>query len=133
MLLAWGLGLRPDQDGRGFGVVGIFAVLALLLLVLNDLWRRDRRRKAARDRALADRLLERIYQHRGEPINLTRLARQVHLHESAAKDLLEGKLVKDGYLHRKRRQRKHAGDREDRLLLSPSAPEAMRHRNRQRS
>jgi len=130
MLLDWGLVLEADREGHGHGVLGILAVLAVLFLVLNDLWRRDKRRKAARDRALADRLLERIYQRPGEPINLRRLARQVHMRESAVKDLCEGKLIKEGYLHRRRRPRK---DREDRLFLSPSGLEAMQRRDDKKS
>jgi DNA-binding MarR family transcriptional regulator len=42
------------------------------------------------------------------------------------RDLCEGKLVKDGYLLRKRRPSK---DRLERLFLSPSGLEAMRRRN----
>ncbi len=64
MLLGWGLVAQTNQNGRGIGVLGVIVVLALVYLVLNDLWRRDKRRKAARDKALADRLLERIYQQR---------------------------------------------------------------------
>lgn len=130
MLLDWGLVLEADREGHGHGALGILAVLAVLFLVLNDLWRRDKRRKAARDRALADRLLERIYQQPGEPINLRRLARQVHMRESVVKDLCEGKLIKEGYLHRRRRPRK---DREDRLFLSPSGLEAMQRRDDKKS
>src|SRR6266542_4757305 len=130
MLLDWGLVLEADREGHGHGVLGILAVLAVLFLVLNDLWRRDKRRKGAQDRALADRLLERIYQQPGEPINLRRLARQVHMRESVVKDLCEGKLIKEGYLHRRRRPRK---DREDRLFLSPSGLEAMQRRDDKKS
>lgn len=75
------------------------------------------------------RLLERIYQHPGEPVNLTRLARQVHQRESVVKDLCEGKLINEGYLHRRRRPRK---DREDRLFLSPSGIEAMQRRDQKK-
>jgi hypothetical protein len=52
-------------------------VLAVLYLVLNSLWRQDKQRKAARDRALADRPLERISRQPDEPVNVNRLARQV--------------------------------------------------------
>lgn len=120
-----GLLMQTSEDGHGIGVLGVLVLLVLLFLVLNSLWRRDKRLKAARDKALADRVLERIYQHPGEPINLTRLARQVHARESVVKDLCEGKLTKEGYLHRKRRPRQ---DRVERLFLSPSGLEAMQRR-----
>jgi DNA-binding MarR family transcriptional regulator len=125
MLRGWGLVLQVERGGHGIGVLGILVVLAGLYLVLDALWRRDKQRKAARDRALADRLLERIYQQPDEPINLTRLARQMHLRPSVVKDLCEGKLIKEGYLHHKRRPRK---DRVDKLFLSPSGREAMERR-----
>lgn len=125
-LLVAGLVLRADQDTRGTGVLGTLVLIVSLFLVLNALWRRDKRRKAARDKLLADRVLERIYQHPGDPVNPTRLARQLHVRVAVVKDLCEGKLLKEGYLHRKRRPNK---DRVERLFLSPSGLEAMQHRN----
>jgi hypothetical protein len=125
MLRSWGLVLQVERQGQGIGALAILLVLALLFLVLNAAWRRDKQRKAARDRALADRLLERISQRPDEPVNLTRLARQERLRRSVVKQLCEGKLTKEGYLHLKRRPRK---DRVDRLFLSPSGREAMQRR-----
>jgi hypothetical protein len=68
--------LQTDQEGRGIGVLAILVLIVGLFLVLNALWRGDKRRKAARDKAIVDRVLERAYQNPGEPINLRRLARQ---------------------------------------------------------
>jgi DNA-binding MarR family transcriptional regulator len=130
MLRGWGLVLQVEQGGHGIGVLGILVVVAVLFLVLNSVWRQDRQRKAARDRALADRLLECIYQQPDEPVNLTRLARQVHLRPSVVKQLCEGKLIREGYLHHKRRPRK---DRVDKLFLSPSGREAMERRKQSKS
>jgi DNA-binding MarR family transcriptional regulator len=107
-------------------VLAILVLIVGLFLVLNALWRGDKRRKAARDKAIVDRVLERAYQNPGEPINLRRLARQMRVRQSVVRDLCEGKLVKDGYLLRKRRPSK---DRLERLFLSPSGLEAMRRRN----
>ena len=77
MLWGWGLVLQVEQGGHGLGVLGILIVLAVLYPVLNSVWRRDKQRKAARGRALADRLLERISQQPDEPIDVNRLARQM--------------------------------------------------------
>lgn len=120
--------MQTGAGGSGIGVLGVLILVVLLFMVLNALWRRDKRMKAAKDKALADRLLERIYQHPGDPINLTQLARQVHLRKSVVKDLCEGKLIKEGYLHRRRRPRM---DRVERLFLSPSGLEAMQRRKNQ--
>jgi hypothetical protein len=125
MLRGWGLVLQVERGGHGIGVLGILVVLAVLYLVLNSAWRRDRRRRAVRDRALADRLLERISQQPDEPIDVNRLARQVRLRPSVVRELCEGKLIDEGYLHRRRRPRK---DRVDKLFLSPSGREAMERR-----
>jgi DNA-binding MarR family transcriptional regulator len=125
-VVAAGLVLQTDQEGRGIGVLAILVLIVGLFLVLNALWRGDKRRKAARDKAIVDRVLERAYQNPGEPINLRRLARQMRVRQSVVRDLCEGKLVKDGYLLRKRRPSK---DRLERLFLSPSGLEAMRRRN----
>ncbi len=100
------LALLLRTDGGGIGPLGILFVLVLLFVVLNAVWRRDKRLKAEHEKALADRLLERIYQNPTDPINLARLARQEHLRESVVKEICEGKLVKEGYLHRKRRPKK---------------------------
>ena len=125
MLRDWGLVLQVERGGQGIGVLAILLVLALLFLLLNATWKRDQQRKAARDRALADRLLERISERPDEPVNLTRLARQERLRRRVVKELCEGKLTREGYLHLRRRPRK---DRVDRLFLSPSGREAMERR-----
>lgn len=130
MLRGWGLVLQVEQGGHGIGVLGILIALAVLYLVLDSVWRRDRQRKAARDRALADRLLERISQQPDEPVNVNRLARQMRLRPSVVKELCEGKLINEGYLHHRRRPRK---DRVDKLFLSPSGREAMERRKQARS
>jgi DNA-binding MarR family transcriptional regulator len=130
MLRSWGLVLQVERDGQGIGVLVILLVLALLFLVLNAAWRRDKQRRAARDRALADRLLERISERPDEPVNLSRLARQERLRRSVVKELCEGKLTKEGYLHLKRRPRK---DRVERLFLTPSGREAMERRKSPKS
>jgi hypothetical protein len=120
--------MQSNADGNGPGVLAVTAVVVALFLGLNAIWRRDKQLKASRDRALADRLLRRIYQTPGDPINIARLARQEHLRESLVKDLCEGKLITEGYLHRKKRPRI---DREERLFLSPSGVEAMQRRSDQ--
>lgn len=125
MLRGWGLVLQVEPSGQGIGVLAILLLLALLFLLLNATWKRDKQRKAARDRALADRLLERISERPDEPVNLTRLARQERLRRSVVRELCEGKLTREGYLHLRRRPRK---DRVERLFLSPSGREAMERR-----
>ncbi len=120
--------LQTDTGRGGAGVLGVLVVVAALFFALNALWRRDKRQKAARDKALTDRLLKRLYQTPGEPVHFARLARQEHLREAVVKEICEGKLVKEGYLHRKRRPRI---DRVDRLFLSPSGLEAMQQRTKQ--
>ncbi len=127
---AAGLGpvMQTSARGSGIGVLAVTILVVLLFMVLNALWRRDKRIKAAKDKVLADRLLERIYQHPGDPVNLTQLARQVHLRQSVVRDLCEGKLIREGYLHRRRRPRV---DRVERLFLSPSGLEAMQRRKNQ--
>jgi len=129
MLRGWGLVLQAEQGGHGVGALGILIVLAVLYLVLDSVWRRDRQRKAARDRALADRLLERISQQPDEPVDVNRLARQMRLRPSVVRGLCEGKLISEGYLHHRRRPRK---DRVDKLFLSPSGREAMERRKQAR-
>src|SRR6266540_5725512 len=113
---AAGLGsvMQTSARGSGIGVLAVTILVVLLFMVLNALWRRDKRIKAAKDKVLADRLLERIYKHPGDPVNLTQLARQVHLRQSVVRDLCEGKLIREGYLHRRRRPRV---DRVERLFL----------------
>jgi DNA-binding MarR family transcriptional regulator len=130
MLRGWGLVLQAEQGGHGIGVLGILVVLAVLYLVLGSLWRQDRRRKAERDRALADRLLERISQQPDEPVDVNRLARQTRLRPSVVRELCEGRLINEGYLHHRRRPRK---DRVDKLFLSPSGREAMERRRQAKS
>ena len=126
MSLGWGLVLQVDgQRGQGIGVLVVMLLLAMLFLLLNATWRRDRQRRAARDRVLANRLLERISERPDEPVNVTRLARQERIRRSVVKELCEGKLSREGYLHARRRPRK---DRVDRLFLSPSGREAMERR-----
>ena len=120
--------LQSDEGGGGFGVLAVLVILVLLFFVLNSVWRQDKRRKAAREKALADRLLKRIYQTPGEPVNLTRLARQEHIREAVVKEICEGKLVKEGYLLWKQRPKK---DQVERLFLSPAGIEAMKHRTDQ--
>jgi hypothetical protein len=44
MLRGWSLVLRAERGGHGLGVLGILIVLAVLYLVLDSLWRRDRQR-----------------------------------------------------------------------------------------
>jgi hypothetical protein len=111
--------------GGGIGVLVLIAGLVALFFVMNGMWRDEKRRKAARDKAIADRLLERISASPGEPVNLGRLARSERLPASVVKEICEGKLIKEGYLHRKKRPRK---DREEKLFLSPSGLEAMQRR-----
>jgi hypothetical protein len=111
--------------GGGICVLVLIAGLVALFFVMNGMWRDEKRRKAARDKAIADRLLERISASPGEPVNLGRLARSERLPASVVKEICEGKLIKEGYLHRKKRPRK---DREEKLFLSPSGLEAMQRR-----
>ena len=54
-----------------------------------------------------------------------RLARIERLPTAVVRDICEGKLTKEGYLHRKKRPMK---DREEKLFLSPSGVEAMQRR-----
>lgn len=52
-----------------------------------------------------------------------------HLRPSVVRELCEGKLINEGYLHHRRRPRK---DRVDKLFLSPSGREAMERRKQAR-
>jgi hypothetical protein len=117
--------LRVDAAGGGTSVLVLIAVVVLLFFAMNGMWRSEKKRKAAHDKAIADRLLERIWKNPGDPINLGRLARSERLPASVVREICEGKLIKEGYLHRKKRPRK---DREEKLFLSPSGVEAMQRR-----
>jgi hypothetical protein len=117
--------LQTRGGGGGVGVLVILAVLVGLFLTLNAIWKRDKRLKSARDKALANRLLKRIYERPGDPVNVAALARQERLPESVVKQICEGKLVGEGYLQRKKRPKI---DRQERLFLSPSGVEAMQRR-----
>ena len=121
--------LQTGQDPGGIGVLGVLAVVVALFLVLNAMWKRDKQRKAARDKAVADRLLDKIWERPDDPINVARLARRAGLRQQVAQSIIDGKLLKEGYVHYKRRKQ----DRRERLFLSPSGREAMQRRASQKS
>jgi hypothetical protein len=56
---------------------------------------------------------------------LGELARSERLPTAVVREICEGKLIREGYLHRKKRPKK---DRVERLFLSPSGVEAMQRR-----
>ncbi len=116
--------LQVDPAGGGIGVLAAIAAVVVLFFVMNGLWRSEKRRKAASDKKIADRLLERIWQAPGDPINPARLARIERLPTAVVRNICEGKLTKEGYLHRKKRPK----DRVEKLFLSPSGAEAMQRR-----
>jgi hypothetical protein len=117
--------LQVDTAGGGIGVLAAIGAVVLLFFLMNGMWRSEKKRKAAHDKKIADRLLERIWKTPGDPINLGRLARSERLPTAVVREICEGKLIKEGYLHRKKRPRK---DREEKLFLSPSGVEAMQRR-----
>lgn len=116
---------QVDATGGGIGVLVAIVAVVVLFFVMNALWRSEKKRKAAHDKKIADRLLERIWQAPGDPINLGRLARSERLPTAVVREICEGKLIREGYLHRKKRPKK---DREEKLFLSPSGAEAMQRR-----
>jgi hypothetical protein len=119
------LPLQVDPAGGGLGVLATIVAVVVLFFVMNGLWRSEKQRKAARDKEIADRLLERIWQAPGDPVNPARLARVERLPTAVVREICEGKLLKEGYLHRKKRPMK---DRKEQLFLSPSGVEAMQRR-----
>jgi DNA-binding MarR family transcriptional regulator len=117
--------LQVDPAGGGIGVLAAIVAVVALFFVMNGLWRSEKQRKTARDKKIAAQLLERIGQAPGDPINPSQLARIERLPTAVVRDICEGKLLKEGYLHRKKRPMK---DREEKLFLTPSGVEATQRR-----